>query len=380
VVFAGGCSGGHLMPGVATAHALSSLVPGTRALFLRTVSKAEDRCSAVLEPFEHAAVPATPWRGWRNKAAVPVRVLAAGLSVARLMRRFRPHVVVGLGSCNSVVPVLAGRAAGLRTVVLEANAVPGRAVRALAPLVDCVVLQWPGAAASLEACRIVVAGNPVRQGLLGVDPGSARRRLGLAPDRCFLLVMGGSQGAAGLNQLLVAALRRVRSQLQVIHVTGAGGCAGRRCLRGRSQVTYRAVEFIADISDAYAAADLVVSRSGASTLAEIAAVGVPSVLVPHPSSPDGHQQANAAVLGRAGAALVLDQRRTAPSRLAAAIDRLAGDPARRERMARRARALGRPGAAFRVARLVAELVGVAPATEVLPVGLGTGEAGYTEAA
>jgi UDP-N-acetylglucosamine--N-acetylmuramyl-(pentapeptide) pyrophosphoryl-undecaprenol N-acetylglucosamine transferase len=293
-------------------------------------------------------------------------VLTAG-RVLHIVRRFRPHVVVGLGGHNCVVPALMGRLLGICTVLFESNAIPGRAVRLLAPLADCVALQWAQAATGLRAQRVLLAGNPVRARLFGVPQEAARRRLGLAPGKQTLLVMGGSQGALALNQVLYATLESVRARgvdLQVVHLTGVAHLpAALEWREARGFPSYRAIGFTDRMEDAYGAADFVVARAGGSTLAELTALGLPAILVPYPHHADGHQRANAAVLAEAGAALTIQQSELNERRLAAAVAALAVDERLRRRMAECARRMGRPEAALAVASELAAMAGFASQLE-----------------
>ena len=153
VIFAGGGTGGHIMPGAATAQALCDLLPGTRCLFLCTERRSEQHCREAIAGFELAQIPAARWRGMLQKLRFATTSLAAAERSLAILRGFRPHVVVALGGYSCVVPVLLARAVGLPTMVFESNAVPGRVVRALAPLVDCVQLQWPIAGRSVSSTR-----------------------------------------------------------------------------------------------------------------------------------------------------------------------------------------------------------------------------------
>ncbi len=358
-MFAGGTTGGHLMPGAATAEALKLLLPSSRCLFLVTDRKAERHCRGAIAGFEAAGVPATPVSGLMARLRFPGRALHAAARASRVIRAFRPDVVAGLGGHNCVVPLLAAKLLGVRTAVLEANATPGRAVRLVAPFTDLVLTQWPIKPAGLRARRVLVAGNPVRRSLFGVTRESAARRLGVSSDRCTLLALGGSQGALALNQALYGALRILRArgaQLQVIHLTGVDHLPAALEEQANSFSSYRAIGFLERMEDAYAAADFVLARAGASTLAELTAVGLPSILVPYPYAGD-HQQANAAVLARAGAAVSVDQAELTDEHLAGLIGAVALDPQRRKLMAERARRLGRPQAALTVAAELAALGG-----------------------
>jgi UDP-N-acetylglucosamine--N-acetylmuramyl-(pentapeptide) pyrophosphoryl-undecaprenol N-acetylglucosamine transferase len=249
-------------------------------------------------------------------------------------------------------------------MVFESNAIPGRVVRLLAPFVDCVQLQWPIAARRLRARRVLISGNPVRPDVLQHDRRSARIRLGLYPDRCTLLAMGGSQGALALNEALVQALRTSSEEglllphgLQVLHLTGSEHLEEVQRQSLPPGLRYRTRAFLSRMQDAYAAADLVLARAGGATLAELTASALPSILVPYPYATENHQAANAAVLAEAGAAVVLSQRKLTPRKLGKLIAGLVNHPDRRQAMAARARALGRPDAASVVAAELASMAG-----------------------
>lgn len=383
VLLAGGGTGGHVMPGAATAEAIGDLPRPSRVLFLTGQRHGEQRCRHALDGFEAVEVPETPWRGARAKVMFPWRASASAGAVLSVLRAFRPHVVIGLGSYNSVVPVLLGRLSGARTMLLESNAIPGGAVRLLAPVADCVVLQWEEAAGWLRARRVLTPGNPVRRSVLEGDRQEARRRLGLSPSKCTLLAMGGSQGALTLNEALYGALRLLDAagaDVQVIHLTGPDHVAAALELCGQLRMPYRPAGFTNRMAEVYAAADFVLSRAGGSSLAELTALGLPSILVPYPHAADGHQMANARVLARASAAWVIPQRDLTPELLADAVGSLAADARTRARMARCARATGRPRAAGSVAAEVARIAAASRRSPDSTGGQGTVPARFSRAA
>jgi len=360
VLFAGGGTGGHIIPGAAVAEELTALLPSSRCLFLMSDRRSERQCQPALRAFETAEIPATPWARPLDKLRFPVQSMWAAERVLLTMRRFRPHVVVGLGSYNSVVPVLLARMLGIKSLVIEANAVPGRAVRALAPFADCIAAQWRNGTNSLRARQLLIAGSPVRTRLLQTNRETARRRLGLRPDGCTLLAMGGSQGALPLNRLLTGALRLARHRrvdVQTLHLTGVDHLPQALRARQRLGAGYRPIGFLDRIEEAFAAADFAFCRAGASTLAYLTAAGVPAILVPYPYHADKQQEANARVLADAGAALLIRQDELDEHRLADLIEHMALDERLRGQMAEAARRLGRPRAAHDVAAQVAALAG-----------------------
>jgi len=361
VLFAGGGTGGHVMPGAATAEAIARLAPGSRCLFLSSARASEQSCRRALAAFETTPMPDTPFDGPAAAALFPWRAVRAAGHVLGVLRAFRPHVIVGLGSYNCFVPVLAGRALGIPTAAFESNAVPGRAVRLLAPLADRVLLQWSVPPRLLRARCALVVGTPVRRRIFTGHRLEARRRLGLSARGCTLLVMGGSQGALALNEALSGALRSLEpgaTGLQVLHLTGPAHIAGAQRDRIGGRITYRPIGFLERMEDAYAAADFVLCRAGGSTLAELTALGLPAILVPYPHAADDHQSANAAVLAQASAALVIAQEELTPRRLADAVGSLAVDQPLRARLGRNARRLGRPRAALFAAAELARMAGL----------------------
>jgi len=360
VLFAGGGTGGHLMPGAAMAEALGLAAPGSRCLFLVAARAARQRWGSAIARFNRVEMPDAPWDGPGQKLRFPVRSGRAAARAIGVLRAFRPHVVVGLGGSSCVAPTLVGRLMGARTALVEANAVPGRTVRMLAPLVDAVAVQWAATGRGLRARRVISKGLPVRLRLLRGRRERALKRLGFSPDRVTLLVMGGSQGAEALNRALVASLPMLaqgRPPLQVVHLTGEAHLAEALRARRRSPLPYRPIGFADEMADLYAAADLVLARAGGSTLAELTALGLPAILVPYPHATDDHQMANAAALSSAGAAVTVEQWRLSPERLAEEVLSLVSAPERLGRLAARARSLGRPMAAAEVAGELAAMAG-----------------------
>jgi UDP-N-acetylglucosamine--N-acetylmuramyl-(pentapeptide) pyrophosphoryl-undecaprenol N-acetylglucosamine transferase len=265
---------------------------------------------------------------------------------------------VGLGGSDCVAPVLLARFRGIKTIIFESNSVPGLAVRCLERLAHCVAVQWSETARYLRSGRTKVLGNPVRSSILAANRRDACRRLGLDPRRLTLLAMGGSQGALRLNEIFLAALRKLKIRhIQVLHLTGTEHLA--ECVKRAEglEVTYRPLGFLERMQDAYAAADFAFGRAGGSSLAELTAVGIPAILVPYPYAADDHQRANAQLLAAAEAAVMIPQTDLNDERLAQAIDALVCSRAMRERMASNSKRIGRPRAAFDVAAEIASMAG-----------------------
>ncbi|MFW5923433.1 MAG: UDP-N-acetylglucosamine--N-acetylmuramyl-(pentapeptide) pyrophosphoryl-undecaprenol N-acetylglucosamine transferase [Planctomycetota bacterium] len=357
ILFAGGGTAGHLMPGAAVARALQRTDSGAECLFLTTGRDAERICAEELEGFRSVPVPAARWKGVVQKLRFCLTAPAAAGRTFDIVRDFGPDMVVGLGGYSCICPTLTARGMGCRTMVFESNAIPGRVTRLLAPLVDAVQLQWAEAARHMRACRCLVTGNPVRERVLDADRAAALREFGLDTDRLTVLVMGGSQGALPLNRMLRRALTVLRerppaekSNLQILHITGPNHLEEARKIRVPSALIYRPLALTPAMGRVYAASDVAFCRAGGSSLAELTAVGLPSLLVPLPHARDDHQKANAAVLEREGAAKCLSQDELTPGRLARLIVELGDRPGWLRQMGEEAHRIGRPDAARKVAR------------------------------
>src|SRR6266404_4628947 len=298
-MIAGGGTGGHLFPGIAVAEAARRRDPDGAILFVGSERGLEARvvpsAGFVLE-----ALPTTPLRGRGARDRVrAIAGLAAGVGRARgVIRRFAPDAIVGLGGYASAPAVIAGRLAATPIVLLEQNARPGLTTRLLARFADRVCVSFPESAAAFAAGKAVVTGNPVRwraaDGAVAsssvASPETTAGGRGLA-----LLIFGGSAGARTLNlagPALAAALADVPG-LSIVHQTGAEAEASVRAAYAAVGIRADVRPFIADMGAAYAAADVVVCRAGATTIAELAALGKPAILVPYPYAADDHQRANA---------------------------------------------------------------------------------------
>lgn len=376
VLVAGGGTGGHVVPALAVAAALAA--PGdVDVAFVGTARGLESR----LVPeagFTLHTVEVLPLvrRPSPQLLRVPGALLRAVGRVTRLIRGRRVVAAVTFGGYVSAPLALAARRTRTPLVVHEQNAVPGLANRLAERMASAVAVTYASSAARFHHPRVEVTGNPVRPGLGADDPGPQRQaalaHFELDAGRRTLLVFGGSQGARRVNAAAVAALAAwpAAERLQVLHATGRAAHdevrrayeAARAALPpGASVPLVRCVDFVERMDLAYALADTVVCRSGASTIAELTVVGRSSVLVPYPHATGDHQAANAAELAAAGAAVVVaDEDLDAVSLVSAAAPLLADD-GRRERMGRAARAAGHPDAAARVAALVREVAGLPPA-------------------
>jgi UDP-N-acetylglucosamine--N-acetylmuramyl-(pentapeptide) pyrophosphoryl-undecaprenol N-acetylglucosamine transferase len=352
MMIAGGGTGGHLFPGIAVAEAARRRDPMTAILFVGSARGIEARVVPG-SGFDLELLPGAPLRGRRVAGKVAaLGALGSGTVRARaLVQRFHPDVIVGLGGYASAPAVVAGRLLHVPIVLLEQNAKPGLTTRLLARLADRVCVSFPDTARGFPAGRAVVTGNPVRA--FAAPPEAAAPRTGFT-----IAIVGGSAGAHRLNEAGPALRAHLADlpDLTIIHQTGlAEETAVRTAYAGAPGVDVR--PFITDMGAVYAAADLVICRAGATTIAELAAQGLPAIFVPYPHAADDHQRANAEALVHGGAArMVLDHQATG-ERLAAEVRELVADPTLLPDMRRRMRQFARPDAAERVLAVVDELVG-----------------------
>lgn len=356
VVIAAGGTGGHVFPGLAVAEKLRG--KNVRVVWFGSNKGVEaGYVSRTDYPFEGLAISGVRRTGLLNWWLLPWRLTFALLHAWRLLRKYRPNVVLGMGGFVAGPVGLAAYTLDIPLVIHEQNTIAGLTNRWLALLSRRVLLGFPGALKSRAATEWV--GNPVREELLG-RPEPRERLRGRSGLR--LLVLGGSRGAAILNAVVPGALAQVQARgvegLEVRHQTGAGKREGvGELYAGLGVARVRVDAFIDDIGAALSWADLVVCRSGAQTLAELSALGAASILVPFPHAVDDHQTCNAEYFARNGAARLLPQARLSEGTLAAEILRLVDDRERLVEMAECAREQARPHAGERVAAVCCEEMG-----------------------
>jgi UDP-N-acetylglucosamine--N-acetylmuramyl-(pentapeptide) pyrophosphoryl-undecaprenol N-acetylglucosamine transferase len=351
MVVAGGGTGGHLFPGLAVAEC-SAGADAASVLFVGSAYGIEARVIPQTRfAFRPVGIRGLRGRGWRGALQLAAQLPSAIARAWRILGEFGADVVVGVGGYASFPVVVAAWLRRVPAVLLEQNAHPGMANRALARLARRVCTTFPEANAYFPADKVVLTGNPVR-------PFPARSS---APHAGFtVLVFGGSQGAHRLNAAMAdaaPALHAALPDLTVIHQTGAADRAELTARYASVGVSADVREFIDDMGAAYHAADLVVCRSGATTVAELTALGKPSILVPYPFAADDHQRANASVVEARGAGLLILDRELTGDGLAETIIALARDRARLAEMAGAARRLGVPDAAARVVETCRAVVG-----------------------
>ncbi len=309
-----------------------------------------ERRALAQHPWEYRILHVLPLTG-RSLLRVGTALAHLPLSVARAvraLRAWRPHVVLGLGGYCSGPVVLAAWLMGIPAVLHEQNLVPGLANRMAARFARTICISFPGTADHLPREKVVVTGNPVRPSLL-TDRSAP-------PGRSFrILVMGGSQGARGINRLATSALPLVvqgGTEIEVLHQAGPTDIEEVKERYASGSIAAEVVPFIDDMARAYQWADLVVCRAGASTLAELTVLGKPAILIPFPAAAGNHQEKNARALEAAGAAKVCIEEETGAVRFASMVQELVSNPGLLEEMSRRARSMGRPEATGKIAEII----------------------------
>jgi UDP-N-acetylglucosamine--N-acetylmuramyl-(pentapeptide) pyrophosphoryl-undecaprenol N-acetylglucosamine transferase len=351
VIIAGGGTGGHVIPALAIAQELRSRY-GAEVKFVGTSRGIETRLVPAAG-FELHLVQV----GQLNRVDLRTRVKTlldlprAVIQAAKLVREFRPDVMIGVGGYASGPAMLAGGLLYVPLVAFEPNYVPGFANRMLGPLVRTAVVQFEATCRYFADCH--VTGVPVRREFFSVPPRSANAR----PT---LLVFGGSQGAHAINVAVLGALAKLSALLPdicIIHQTGEKDYIDAQAAYLKTAIPAEVSPFIDDMPGAFARADLLVCRSGASTVAEVTAAGRPAIFIPLPTAADDHQRQNAAALAEVNAARLLPQVELTSDRLAQEVTALLSNRAGLAEMSQAARKLAHPDAAGEIARIVARAAG-----------------------
>jgi UDP-N-acetylglucosamine--N-acetylmuramyl-(pentapeptide) pyrophosphoryl-undecaprenol N-acetylglucosamine transferase len=366
ILLAGGGTGGHLYPGIAVAEALREVAPELKPVFLCT-GREIDR--VILEPtgFEFIPQPIVPWKKSIGGTLRFARHFGQTWEMVRkVLRERKPAAVIGLGGYAAGLAVKLAARKKIATAIINPDVIPGEANRLLMRQATVVCCQFEQTADHVDGSqreKLKVTGCPIRADIRQLPPrDEAARRLGLDPMLNTLVVTGASLGAQTINEAVLTMLEGVTLRgWQILHLSGRDHApavrAGYRDLSTPAVV----IDFTPAMADIWAVADIAISRSGASSCAELTACGVPSLLFPYPYHKDMHQRANARVLADAGAAVLLDDekdRKKNAEKLRAAVESLLYGADKRRAMSEAARALGKPDAAANVARLITEIAAV----------------------
>lgn len=344
MILAGG-TGGHIYPALAVACELRD--KGNEVLWMGSEAGMENRVvPAAGFPLRRLAVSGFRGKGWLAKLATPFRLIRACLQAGGILIADRPQVVLGMGGFVAGPGGFMARLFGIPLVIHEQNRIPGTTNRILVKWANLALEAFPGSFPALAGAHCV--GNPLRREIAVAVPTEKR----LDGDELKILVVGGSQGAAALNRTVPEALALVGPGVRVWHQTGQAMCQEvEEHYRRLGVVGAKVAPFIEDMAEAYRWADLAICRSGAMTVSELTAAGLPALLVPFPFAIDDHQTANARYLSEAGAAILMPQSELTGERLAAEIQSLLAQPERLADMSRQSRRQARLDAAREVASL-----------------------------
>ncbi|MDO8436441.1 MAG: undecaprenyldiphospho-muramoylpentapeptide beta-N-acetylglucosaminyltransferase [bacterium] len=359
ILIAAGGSGGHIFPAVALARRLKQLDGGVQILFVGS-EKALDRRIFEKEGLRYSLLSANkmPYRIGPASLLFLIKLFADLVRSLCILAFDRPNVVLGFGGYVSWPIVFTAYLLRIPRIVHEQNVIPGRSNKVLFNLADKIALSFSETARSLsvrDSKKAVLTGNPIRASLFKGDRPNGIMRLGLDEKRFTLLVIGGSQGSHFLNETVIDAVSRLdtkmKARLQVIHITGLKDYDWAAKEYERIGIPSRVFSFIDRIEDAYSASNLIVTRSGASAIFEIALFGRPMILIPYPFA-GSHQAENAKVFSERGAAVKMEEKDLSADSLMEEFIGLIGDRPRLEKMADGARRLGVPEASDNLAKLV----------------------------
>jgi UDP-N-acetylglucosamine--N-acetylmuramyl-(pentapeptide) pyrophosphoryl-undecaprenol N-acetylglucosamine transferase len=367
VAIACGGTGGHLFPGLAVAEQLKQRGCAV-ALVISPKDVDQEAVKSVLG-MEVITLPAVALQN-HNYPSFAYRFWQSWHAARKIFQSRPPQAVLAMGGFTSAPPVLAARKYGARTFLHESNAIPGRANRFLARFVDEAFVGFPGAAARLRARKVIPTGTPVRPQFQPGNPAPCRAAFRLESNRPTILVMGGSQGAGGINEMILSALSSLgnrSSTWQWLHLAGPKDVE--KMEQAYAKHGFKAVvkPFLAEMDLALGAATIAVSRAGASSLAEIAAVRLPSVLVPYPAAADNHQFFNAQAFEATGAARLLEQKNATSEKVAALLSELIEGPVARAKIQTALAQWHSPKAAEQIAEIMLATIARQPGQAAAPV-------------
>jgi UDP-N-acetylglucosamine--N-acetylmuramyl-(pentapeptide) pyrophosphoryl-undecaprenol N-acetylglucosamine transferase len=330
VAIACGGTGGHLFPGLAVAEQLKQ--HGCDVALLISPKQVDQQAVKSAHGMEIFTLPAVALQNG-NYFSFAGSFVKSLFAARKIFNKRRPGAVFAMGGFTGAPPVFVAKDMGVKTFLHESNTIPGRANRILSRFVDGAFVGFPEAAARLKTRKVTTTGTPVRPQFQPQDAAKCRSALGLDPNLPTVLAVGGSQGARGLNEMILSALPLLAGRdWQWLHLAGANDFEKVRVAYAARGFKAVVKPFLAEMDLALGAATVAVSRAGASSLAEIAAMRLPALLVPYPAAADNHQFSNASAFEKTGAAVLLEQKSSTPEKLAAILDELVENEAARSKM------------------------------------------------
>ncbi len=362
IIIAGGKTGGHLFPGIATAQALQEIDPDVRILFVGTDAPFEINTLARYH-FDHTSIVSRPIKGGSlmSKACACALVLISIIQAMYIILKFKADFILGVGGFSSFALVVAGRLLFRRTAIQEQNAIPGMTNRILSKIAHTLFISFePTQGMSLNH-KTILSGNPIRKRDGSVPSNAAKVLTQAAPKDFIILVTGGSQGAASINRAFMDAMDMMEdtNALFIVHQTGQQDIEAVSKFYAARHFNADVRPFFHDMPAIQRRADLIISRAGAGAVSELSVLGKPAILVPFPHAADDHQTANAKTLVDKGAALMIADNELDGKTLFKMIQDLKTHPAKRQKMGNTIKSLARPDGAQRIAR---HILGLPPHT------------------
>ena len=352
IIIAGGGTGGHVFPAISIAQEISGRDQGDEVLFVGTKTGMENEL--VLKngyQIEHISSRGFVGRGFLKTVFAAFSAFKGLLDSISIIKKYKPSVVLGVGGYVSGPFLLAASLLRVPTAICEQNTVPGVTNRILGKIVNVIFASFDSSVEYFPSKKVIITGNPIRKDIINA-PSNSRDS-----DSLTILVFGGSQGAYSLNRFLPEAFSKVEhNNISIIHQTGKKDFEFVKQLYSDNRVEARVLAFIDDMAGAYSEADLVIGRAGAGTIAEITALGKPSILVPFPYAAHDHQLENAKVLQDYGASMLIEDKDATPENLALTLTELLNRDKLND-MSTKARKLGRPGAAKEIVDELYNLAG-----------------------
>lgn len=351
VLLAGGGTGGHVFPAIAVAERIRDAEPDSEILFTGTKGKIEATAvPAAGFEFKSLWISGFSRGSMKENILFPLKLIVSTFQAIAICMKFKPKVIVATGGYVSGPSVIGARVMGAKVLLIEPNSYPGITTRLLETRAEEIHLMFKDAVEYLRVKdRIFITGDPVRKSLAETDRSEARRSLGIGDDEKVLFVVGGSLGARGVNNAVAEALDQLaEAGISIIWQTGKGTYGDYKSYGSGKVKVY---PFIDNMNEVYAAADLVLARAGATTIAELAYLNKPSILVPLPNAAENHQFRNAKSMVDAGAAVMVEEKNL-KSELVPAVTSLLNDGEKREKMINSLKELGGKDAAEKIARRV----------------------------
>jgi len=356
----GGGTGGHIYPAIAIAEAIQDKILDSQILFVGSEGGIEER----LVPEARFSLVTIKARGMLRKISyksitAPFMAVAGFFDSLKTLKSFKPDIIVATGGFVSLPLVLAGSFLRIPIILHEGNAIPGLSTRICKWFASCVTIAYESQRKYFRWKKVYCIGGPVRKEITRSVKGISIQNMGLRQDQKILLVLGGSQGAMSINKVIADSLPDLAGlNVQVIHVCGERDHAWLKDLIKENPPFYHLLSYMYNIWDGLAAADLVISRAGATAISEIISRGLPSILIPFPYSAEGHQDLNAKILSDAGACIIINDKALNKYSLLAEIKRILMDRELQSKLSAASASLGKPNAAYEFVNILTSLLGI----------------------